>query len=355
MSGTSMDGVDAVLCDFGTQAARVLASHHIDYPEHLRRALQGLREPGENELHRAAEASAALARLYAECVGGLLTAARIPASRIAALGCHGQTVRHRPERGYSIQLNNAALLAELTGITVVADFRARDIAAGGQGAPLVPAFHDAAFRVSDRHRVILNLGGIANLTDLAPGRATRGFDCGPGNTLMDAWAESTLGRRYDEGGEFAAGGWPIAGLLAAMAHHPFLALAPPKSCGQEQFNLDWVKSLLDGTERPEDVQATLLEFTATAAAQAIGRWCDKPDDLLVCGGGARNRALMRRLAALLPGVRVRTTDDVGIGAEQVEACAFAWLAMRTLRGLPGNLAEATGARAPRVLGAIHPA
>ncbi|GAB4179700.1 MAG: anhydro-N-acetylmuramic acid kinase [Rhodocyclaceae bacterium] len=355
MSGTSMDGVDGALCDLGASLPRPLASHHLSYPDRLRHELLSLREPGEDELHRAALLSAELAELYAECVEALLSGARIPASRIAAIGCHGQTIRHRPEMHYSVQLDNPALLAERTGITVVANFRARDLAAGGQGAPLVPAFHDAVFRLPNRHRVVLNLGGIANLTDLAPGHATCGFDCGPGNTLMDAWIESIRGLRFDENGDFAASGKPIERLLAAMMSHPYLALPPPKSCGQEQFNPDWVKALLEGDERPEDVQATLLEFTATGVTRAIGRWCGAPDEVLVCGGGSRNGALVTRLAALLPGVRLRVTDDLGLAATQVEACAFAWLAMRATNGLPGNLPEVTGACAPRVLGAIHPA
>lgn len=355
MSGTSLDGVDAVLADVSAVPCRVVRSFHLAYSDELRGALVRLRNPAEDELNRAAIASAELAKTYAQCVSGLLPAGAHGEFRIAAIGCHGQTVRHRPELGYSIQIGNAAMLAELTGITVVADFRSRDLAAGGQGAPLVPAFHEAVFRDPDRHRIVLNLGGIANLTDLPFDGSARGFDCGPGNTLMDAWIGAKFGRRYDENGELAASGNPLAGLLASMMNHPFLALAPPKSCGQEQFDLRWVESLLSGAEGPADVQATLLEFTATSAAQAMDRWCAGADEILVCGGGVRNAALMNRLAEQMAPARTRATDAAGIAAEQVEAAAFAWLAKRAMEGRPGNVPEATGARGPRVLGAIYPA
>ncbi len=355
MSGTSLDGVDAVLVDLSAAPCRVVRSFHLAYSDELRDALRRLRVPGDDELNRAALAAAQLAKTYARCVSGLLSTGPNGESRIAAIGCHGQTVRHRPELGYSIQIGNAAMLAELTGITVVADFRSRDLAAGGQGAPLVPAFHEAVFRDPDRHRIVLNLGGIANLTDLPFDRGAGGFDCGPGNTLMDAWIEAKFGRRYDENGEVAARGKPLAGLLASMMKHPFLALGPPKSCGQEQFDLPWVESLLGGTEDPADVQATLLEFTATSAAQAIDRWCGGAGEILVCGGGARNATLLKRLAQRIPDARVRTTDAAGIAAEQVEAAAFAWLAKCAMEGRPGNVPGATGASGPRVLGAIYPA
>jgi anhydro-N-acetylmuramic acid kinase len=264
-------------------------------------------------------------------------------------------VRHAPHQGYTIQLDNPALLVELTGITVVADFRSRDIAAGGQGAPLVPAFHDALFRSPDAHRVILNLGGIANLTNLAPESATTGFDCGPGNILMDAWAQRHLGQRYDHDGAWAATGKVLPELIDRLLAHPFLALTPPKSCGREEFNLAWLTTILSGSERPEDVQATLAAFTVKTVADAVRRHCETPDELYVCGGGAYNGALMRQLAEALPRSRTTTTDFLGLPANHVEATAFAWLAWRTLQGEPGNLPAVTGARGPRILGAIYPA
>jgi anhydro-N-acetylmuramic acid kinase len=355
MSGTSLDGVDAVLAAFDGGRLECLASHYQPFDGAIRSEALALHEQGENELHRAALLGNCLARSYAEAVNGLLKKVSRGDTPIAAIGCHGQTVRHAPQHGYTLQLNNPALLAELTGITVVADFRSRDLAAGGQGAPLVPACHEAIFRSVDAHRVILNLGGIANLTDLAPGRATTGFDCGPGNMLMDAWVQKHRGESYDANGTWAATGEVLPELLARLAQHPFLELSPPKSCGREEFNLAWLGRLLAGSERPEDVQATLAEFTAATVAGAVRRHCGSPDELYVCGGGARNAHLMRLLAERSSARRVATTDILGLPAEHVEATAFAWLARRTLRGEPGNLPAVTGARGPRILGAIYPA
>jgi anhydro-N-acetylmuramic acid kinase len=274
---------------------------------------------------------------------------------VRAIGCHGQTVRHLPQQGYTLQLNQPALLAELSGIDVIDDFRSRDIAAGGQGAPLVPAFHAAQFASDQQHRIILNIGGIANLTHLQPGIPVSGFDCGPGNMLLDAWAQRHLGQPYDAGGIWGGSGKQHSQLLAKLLSHPYLAASPPKSCGREQFNIEWLLSQLDGTETPVDVQATLIELTARAAQQAIQREYGTPDELYVCGGGAHNAILLTRLAVNLPQTRVLTTDALGLPADWVEAVAFAWLAWRFLQGLPGNLAEVTGARGPRLLGAIHPA
>jgi anhydro-N-acetylmuramic acid kinase len=253
-----------------------------------------------------------------------------------------------------VQLNNPALLAELTGISVVADFRSRDIAAGGQGAPLVPAFHAAVFGDPRQHRVILNVGGIANLTDLKPGSPLRGFDCGPGNLLMDAWIERHKGLRYDQGGGWARQGQVIARLLSRLRADAYFSAGPPKSCGRDEFNMPWLESRLAGDEAPADVQATLLELSALSAAEAVTQWCGHPGELFVCGGGARNDALMDRLQQLLPDCHVAGTDSLGQPADWVEAVAFAWLASRTLRGEAGNLPEVTGARGPRVLGAIYP-
>lgn len=357
MSGTSLDGVDAVLVRIEGERPVCVAAHHAPYPAALRDEALALHREAFGELHQAALLANRLARTYAEAVQGLLaklSRGNTPA-RIRAIGCHGQTIRHVPDQGYSLQLNNPALLAELTGIDVVADFRSRDIAAGGQGAPLVPAFHEAVFRSDDAHRVILNLGGIANVTDLAPGRATTGFDCGPGNMLLDAWASRHLGRPYDEDGAWAARGSVLPALLARLLAHPFLALPPPKSCGREQFNLAWLDGQLAGGEKPEDVQATLTAFTAASVADAVKRFCGMPDELYACGGGAFNRTLMAALAERLPGCRIATTETLDIAPPHVEAIAFAWLAWRTLHRRPGNLPAVTGARGPRVLGAIYPA
>ena len=354
MSGTSLDGIDAALVDFSQALPQTLATFWQPYAPEVRRQAMLLQSAQHNEIHLAAMLANTLARCYAEAVDRLLEKAGFDASQIEAIGCHGQTIRHQPAAGYSVQLNNPALLAELTGIAVVADFRNRDIAAGGQGAPLVPAFHAAVFGDSQRHRVILNIGGIANLTNLKPGEAVGGFDCGPGNLLMDAWIERHRGQPYDESGQWGATGRVLPDLLASMLADSFFAGSPPKSCGREEFNLPWLERRLSGGERPEDVQATLLELTARSAYGAIARWWGIPDELYVCGGGARNRSLMARLQHHAANCRVASTDSLGQGADWVEAIAFAWLAWRTLNNEPGNLTEVTGARGPRILGAIYP-
>jgi anhydro-N-acetylmuramic acid kinase len=354
MSGTSLDGVDAALVDFSGKQPKALATFWQPYSSAIRKPALQLQTAQQNEIHCAALLANELAHCYADAVAQLLANAGVNAGQIAAIGCHGQTIRHQPASGYSVQLNNPALLAELTGIAVVADFRSRDIAAGGQGAPLVPAYHAAVFGDATRHRVILNLGGIANLTDLNPGQPIRGFDCGPGNLLMDAWIERHQGLRYDEGGQWAAQGKVLPELLHGLLADGFFAVSPPKSCGREEFNLAWLEHHLAGSEQPQDVQATLLELSAVSVTKAVGRWCGSPGELFVCGGGARNLTLMARLQHHLANCRVASTDSLGQAADWVEALAFAWLAWRTLHNEPGNLAEVTGARGPRILGAIYP-
>ncbi len=355
MSGTSLDGVDGVIADFSAARPRLVAHHYLPFPPELRGSLLELHDSAESELHRAALTANQLTQLYAEVVRELLRVTAVAPESVLAIGCHGQTVRHNPAAGYTIQLNNPALLAELSGIAVVADFRSRDIAAGGQGAPLVPAFHHFVFHDSELHRVVLNIGGIANVTDLRSGQPPRGFDCGPGNVLLDAWIGARQGKTFDYDGAWAEQGRPAPALLARLRQHPFFDLEPPKSCGREQFNLPWLEQQLSGHEGAADVQATLLELTAASAADAITRWCGEPVEVLVCGGGARNRALVRRLAELLHPARVLTTEALGVDVNVVEALAFAWLARQALRREPGNLPAVTGARGPRVLGAIYPA
>ncbi len=350
MSGTSLDGIDTVLVDFGRMD---IAGHfHLPYPESLRAKLIELHAPGHDEINRAALISSELAVLYAESVAGLLMQAKISRKAVNAIGCHGQTVRHRPELGYSIQLGNAPLLAELTEITVASDFRSRDIAAGGQGAPLVPAFHAAMFRDPSVHRAILNIGGIANLTDLPISGQVTGFDCGPGNMLMDAWIRQHRGKPYDENGEWASQGRIIPELLESLLNDDYFRLPPPKSTGRDRFNLEWLKKHLEGDEDPADIQATLLNLTAASIAIAIETHCSGAKEVYLCGGGARNPALRKTLEGSLP---IYTTDRLGMPAEQVEAAAFAWLARQAMKGLTGNLPEVTGAKGGRILGAIHPA
>ena len=355
MSGTSLDGVDAALVQIGDGELQLLGNAYQPYPEDVRAAALALHSPGPDDLHHASLLALRVAELYAESVAELLESAGTEARHIKAIGAHGQTVRHNPAAGYTLQLINPALLAELSGITVIADFRSRDIAAGGQGAPLVPAFHDALLRHPGEHRIVLNLGGIANITDLAPGRPTRGFDTGPGNMLLDAWIQHAQGLPYDANGDWGASGKAREGLLARLMAHPYLDKPPPKSCGREEFNLAWLQACLDGSEAAEDVQATLVELSARSVADAVRKHCGKPDVLLACGGGARNTPLMAALASNLPDTSVSTTDSAGLDGDVLEAIAFAWLAQRTMHGLSGNLPEVTGASGERILGAIYPA
>lgn len=359
MSGTSVDGVDGVLVrlDDG-QAPAVLASASLPMPADLRRDFLALNQSGDDELARAALAANGLARLYAQAVAALLRQAGVPASEVAAIGAHGQTVRHRPDLGYTVQLNAPALLAELAGIDVVADFRSRDVAAGGQGAPLVPPFHAAIFG-APQGRAVLNLGGIANVTLLEPGQAPRGFDTGPANVLLDGWCQRHLGQSYDADGRWAATGQVLAPLLEQLiASEPWFALPPPKSTGRDLFNMQWLDerlAALDGPEpAPQDVQATLQRLTARTVANAVDASAAGTQEVFVCGGGAHNPGLMRELAYCLHRP-VRATDALGVPAQEVEALAFAWLAQAFVQRRPAGLPTVTGARGPRILGALYPA
>ncbi|MBV7456096.1 anhydro-N-acetylmuramic acid kinase [Acidovorax sp. sif1233] len=362
MSGTSLDGIDGVLADFS--GPRMVVTHHASmaFAPELRAELLALNTPGSNELHRAALAGNALSRAYAEVVHALLERSGQPASAIRALGAHGQTVRHRPQEfdgtGYTLQLGSPAVLAERTGITVVADFRSRDVAAGGQGAPLVPAFHQGVFGRADETVLVLNLGGISNLSVLGAGGASvMGFDCGPGNALMDHWCQQHTGQPFDADGAWAASGQVLPALLASLLDEPFLHKPPPKSTGRDLFNPIWLARHLQpwASADPVDVQATLTEYTARACAISANSYQNNSNTLAVCGGGALNTHLMARLQAACPAVRVVATDALGLPALQVEAAAFAWLARQALHGQPGNLASVTGAVGARVLGAVYPA
>jgi anhydro-N-acetylmuramic acid kinase len=360
MSGTSLDGVDAVVADFSPSSAaacKTLGAAHVAYPTMLRDELLALQLPGSNELARAGAAANMLAELYAEAIAKALEAASLAAENIRAAGVHGQTLRHRPDRGFTFQLNNPARVVERTGIAVVADFRNRDVAAGGQGAPLVPAFHAALFRRPDRHRVVVNVGGIANITDLPPDGAIHGFDTGPGNVLSDLWCARNRGTTYDAQGAWAATGKVDSALLGVLLDDPYFAAPPPKSTHRDKFNLAWLDERLAtaGTRgEAEDVQATLVALTARTIADAIRATAPGATEILVCGGGANNETLMRALSQELAPRRVVPTAEEGVPVEQVEALAFAWLARETIAGRPGNLPAVTGAQGPRVLGAIYP-
>lgn len=365
MSGTSLDGVDGVLVDFDAVDAslvRVAAHVHRPLDSALAHGLLALNAPGESELHRAALTANALVRVYADVVAALLAASGMPREQVRAIGAHGQTVRHRPREfdgiGYTIQLNNPALLAELTGIGVIADLRSRDVAAGGQGAPLVPAFHRAVFGRAGEAGAVLNIGGISNVSVLNADEVVLGFDCGPGNALMDHWCQRHTGTRFDDEGAWARTGKANPELVAAMLREPYFSSAAPKSTGRDLFNPSWLDRMLRnlGTRlAPEDVQASLLDLTALSCAHDVRRYAAAARLLLVCGGGALNAYLMERLTIHLPGVAVDKTDAHGLPATQVEACAFAWLARAYLRREAAGLPAVTGARAARLLGALYPA
>jgi anhydro-N-acetylmuramic acid kinase len=367
MSGTSLDGVDGVLVDFTThdsRALRVLAHADADFAPALRAELLALNNSSGDEIHRGALAASALAHAYAGVVESLLEQASFDRGQVAAIGCHGQTVRHRPGEfdgiGYTVQLNAPALLAELTGIDVVADFRSRDVAAHGQGAPLAPAFHRALFATPGRAVAVLNLGGIANLTAIGADGTTLGFDCGPANTLLDRWSLAATGRPFDAGGAWAASGHVDDRLLESLSNEPYFARPAPKSTGRDLFDEAWLETRLGASDarrrlRDEDIQATLAELSARTCADACLAYAADAAELIVCGGGAHNADLMARIARRVAPRRVVTSAERGLPVDQVEAAAFAWLARAFTRREPGNIASVTGAAGPRILGALYPA
>lgn len=355
MSGTSLDGVDGVLADFADGAIRTLEAAFTPFPAALRAELMALQANGQNEIEREAIVANGLAQAYAQCVEALKTHAAGP---VAAVAVHGQTVRHRPELGFTRQTNNPALLAELTGVDVVADFRSRDIAAGGQGAPLVPAFHAAAFGKPGTTRVVVNIGGIGNISMLHEDGRVSGYDTGPGNVLMDGWIARHQGKEYDEGGAWGASGTVDAALLATLLEEPYFHQPAPKSTGRDLFHMDWLDAHLAGFSRlaAADVQASLTALTAQTIANAILAENVRVDAVYVCGGGAYNGTLLRMLTAALGGhILVESTAELGIAPNRVEALAFAWLGYRFTMRQPGNMPAVTGAKGPRILGALYPA
>lgn len=362
MSGTSLDGVDGVILAFGVDGPmKVIAHAGVGFDAALRAELMALNTRGDDELHRAALAGNTLARHYAQVVSALLRSAGLQARDVRAIGAHGQTVRHRPGQfdgvGYTTQLNQPALLAEIAGIDVVCDFRSRDVAAGGQGAPLAPFFHRAWFAQPGRCVGVLNWGGIANLTLLRPDGSTPGFDCGPANALLDAWCELHTAKSFDEGGAWAAQGAVQPALLERLLAEPFFSRPPPKSTGRDLFNLPWLQARAPDLSslRPVDVQATLLELTAVSSAQATRAQTPNVHELIVCGGGAHNHHLLARLRTHLPQTQVVTSGQHGLPVMQVEAAAFAWLARACIERRPLDLPKTTGALGARVLGAVYPA
>ena len=356
MSGTSLDGLDIALVEL-TPTIQLIATHYIPMPAPLRTELLGLCSSGPDEIARSAIAQQSWVRLAAEGIHTLLDKQALKPEAVRAIGSHGQTIRHEPARGFTVQIGNPALLSELTGVTVVADFRSRDVAAGGQGAPLVPAFHEALFEERAGNRAVLNVGGFSNLSLITPQKAVAGFDCGPGNVLLDAWIHQQRGEHFDRDGQWAASGQVEPSLLKVLLSDPFFVTTGPKSTGREVFNLPWLTQHLSSlpTFPPENVQATLLELTALSVVESLQGAQSDTQELLVCGGGAHNRTLMKRLAELLPNANVTSTAAYGVDPDWVEAMAFAWLAHCCLEGIPANRPSVTGARGLRVLGAIYPA
>ena len=358
MSGTSMDAIDAALVDFSGPHPQLIESRSTPLPAALRERLEALVHPDwRGTLAELGQLDAQLGEAFADAACRLLEQAELTASAVTAIGSHGQTVFHAPAGalGFSIQIGDPNRIAARTGITTVADFRRRDIAVGGQGAPLVPAFHRAVLQDPVKNRVILNLGGIANITCLPadPAGAVIGFDTGPGNTLLDAWIRRHRDQPFDADGAWAASGNTIPALLTRLLADPYFALPAPKSTGRELFHLHWLDTTLDPSWAPADVQATLLELTAVSIAEAITRHC-LADEVIVCGGGSRNTQLMARLSTLLPAAEVKPSDACGVPAQWMESMAFAWLARETLNGRAGNLPSVTGAQQAVVLGGIFP-
>lgn len=361
MSGTSLDGIDiaAITVDESTQSIDFIAAQGFALPELLRSNILSLTQAGNNEIEKLGRVDIALGHLFADSVNHFIDDHNLQRSRIKAIGSHGQTIRHRPEAGFTLQIGDANIIAEKSGITTVADFRRRDMACGGQGAPLVPAFHDGIFRSDAKDRVIVNIGGMANITILASATQTPllGFDTGPGNILLDAWINKIKGHSYDKDGAWAASGLCDQQLLHSLMDVDFFELPPPKSTGREDFNAEWLERHLPAYPSlcDEDIQATLLELTALTITNDIKRMSLSQPEVYVCGGGARNQTLMQRLQALLPNSVLATTHSLGLHPDWVEASAFAWLAYRTLTNQSGNTPAVTGATKHTVLGAIYPA
>lgn len=353
MSGTSMDGADAVLVAMnGTQWQAACAHFFVPYSDDLKRDLLALQNVADDELHRSQMLAQRLAHLYADAVFGLLQQSKVQAAQIRALGCHGQTVRHAPEHGYSVQLVDLPLLAQLTGIFTIGDFRRGDLAAGGQGAPLVPAFHEALFATVNETRVVLNIGGIANISVLPATGAAFGFDTGAGNMLLDAWTQTVWQQPYDKNGAYAAQGQVLPALLARLLAHPYFAQPHPKSTGRELFSLAWLQTHLQGDESPYDVARTLVQFTAQTIVDAIVQAAVEAREVYVCGGGIANPVLMGSLHDLLQahGMQWYSTEQLHLHPQWVEAAAFAWLAACWVQQIPSNPPNATGARRAVILG-----
>lgn len=362
MSGTSIDGIDAALLRIDENSCELRATHAHNLPDNLRAQVAAISHPGNNEIERLGPLDRALGAEFGHAALALLEGAGVAASAVRAIGSHGQTIRHRPpsqghaaSAAYTLQIADPNTIAETTGIITVADFRRRDMAACGEGAPLAPAFHEAAFAAAGARRAIVNIGGIANISALDGEALVAGFDCGPGNTLLDQWAQQHLGERYDADGAWAREGVVQQGLLDQLLGHPFFAQAGPRSTGKESFNLEWAGAALAGYSKQaaQDVQATFLELTVRGIERGLAGSGIDCEEIYVCGGGAHNRFMLERLGQVLAPAHVATTEALGLPPDWVEAATFAWLARRTLYGLAGNAPVVTGAAGERVLGAIY--
>lgn len=357
MSGTSLDGVDAVITDFSTEKTSLIASHFLAYPRELLASIKEISQGSLLSFDQLGLADANLGIFYAEVINQLLARSNISASQITAIGSHGQTIQHSPlsSTPYTLQIGDPNRLSELTGITVVADFRRKDIAAGGQGAPLVPAFQQAAFSLKHANRAVLNIGGIANITFLPSNsqQDVTGFDCGPGNTLMNQWCQKHFNCEYDSNGLLAKSGAPDKTLLKQLLADSYFQRQAPKSTGPEYFNLDWLETFDLNLKEPIDILATLCELTAKSAADCINQLPNLAD-ALICGGGIHNNYLLERIAAYSK-ITIASTENHGIHPDWVEALAFAWLAKRRVEKLPGNIPSVTGAKRELILGAIYAA
>lgn len=353
MSGTSMDGVDVAIVDFSKQPLKLIATHNEALPNHLRQKLMALCTPSDNEINTLGQADNELGRLFAKAVQNALAKTALKPSDIKAIGSHGQTIRHMPnaEFPFTLQIADPNIIAEITGITTVADFRRRDMAASGQGAPLVPAFHHVFFRKTDQHKIVLNIGGISNITVLNS-KPIVGFDTGPGNTLLDAWCLKHLNQNYDRDGAWAASGKVLPKLLEKLLADPYFKKPSPKSTGREYFNLAWLAKFLND-EKPEDIQATLLALTVQSVANEIKEY-PECQELIVCGGGAHNTYLMQELKKACANIQAVSSENLGVNPSWIEAIAFAWLAKQSLEKKPGNIASVTGAKREVILGGIYP-
>lgn len=364
MSGTSLDGIDAALVRCDNNTTTLIATHQHPLTQTLQHQIADLSATGANEIERLGPLDRKLGAQFADAALELLASAGVSKENIVAIGSHGQTIRHRPPSGghsrdksFTLQIGDPSTIAEITGITTVADFRRRDIAAGGEGAPLAPAFHAAMLAAGNSNRGIVNIGGFANVSLLRGEELLAGFDTGPGNTLLDSWAAQTLGKPYDEAGNFAASGDVDPDLLRKLLQHPYLTTPGARSTGKEHFNLPWLQQILAQLPplAPENVQATLAEFTAQTIAEAINTASINVDDVYLCGGGVHNADLRQRIARLVAPTAVSSTAALGVDPDWVEAMAFAWLAARCLQGQAGNAPQVTGAAGPRTLGGIYPA